>query len=301
MKTETNRDPELLTIISPLGIRFRDSLTGSFVDDGLSVTAYPEGDPLNETIGFPNRKGVFVFRDLPGLPEIVRQTPAPDPSEHPTADEAFWAENADSRRMVVEVEDLRKRFHPFSLMVTVPCKGLFRWAFDAVDSPPSLETWVPLLSTASRVAPAGTAVIRAELLDAVTGSPAAWVLVEAIIGGSVKSRGLSGTDGQLVLMLPYPEPKNASILSPMDSPLSSDRTPLLSEGWEVSFSAYYSPLDPTATICSLDEVASQSRAMLLTGLSPPTELGAMILNFGKELILKSESGSNLWITTLSTP
>ncbi len=301
MKTEAARDLELLTIISPLGIRFRDSLTGTFVDDGLSVIAYPESDPLSRTIAFANRKGVFVFRDLPGLQEVVRQTPAPDSSEHPTADESFWTKNTEVRRMVVEVQDERKRYHPFEVSIDVPNKGFFRWAFDTEVSPLSADAWVPLFSTPSRIAPAGMAVIRAELLDSVTGKPAAWALVEAIMGGSVKCRGLSGTDGQLVLMLPYPEPKNASILSPVESPLSGERTPLLSEGWEVSFGAYYSPLSPMPTIRDLDEVASQSRAMLLTELSPPTELGARTLNFGKELILKPDSGSNLWITPLSTP
>lgn len=301
MKTEDTRDLELLTIFAPLGIRFRDSLTGTFIDEGLSVIAYPEDDPFSPTVAFANRKGVFVFRDLPGLQEIIGQTPPPDPSKHPTADEVFWAQSAELHSMIVEVQDLRKRYHPFSLKVNVPCQGLFCWASDAADSPLSKETWVPLFSTPSRVAPAGMAVIRAELLDAVTGKPAAWALVEAIIGGSVKGRGLSGTDGQLVLILPYPEPKNASILSPVESPLSGDRTPILSEGWEVSFRAYYSPLSPTPPMRDLEEATSQMRATLLTELSPPTELDARILNFGKELILKSESGSNLWITPVSTP
>jgi hypothetical protein len=299
VSTEQVRDPELLTIISPLGIRFRDVITGTFVDDGLSVIAYPENDPSSPIGAFANRKGVFVFRDLPGVQEIFRQSPAPDPSEHPTADEVFWIENAALRRMVVEVQDLRKRYHPFSLKVNAPCRGLFQWTFDIAESPLSREQWVPLFSTASRIAPAGMAVIRADLTDAMTGKPAAWALVEAIIGGSVRCRGLSGTDGQVVLILPYPEPRKASILSPMESPLSGDRTPLLSEGWQVTFSAYYSPLIPTPTKRDLDQIGGQSKATLFSQLSPPTELGAKTLNFGKELVLKSDTGSNLWITPLS--
>jgi len=103
LKTEVVKDLELITIVSPLGIRFRDALTGTFVDGGLSVVAYPENDPLNQVFPIVNRKGVFVFRDLPGLNEIVRQTPAPEPSERPTADEMFWAANAVGYRMIVEV------------------------------------------------------------------------------------------------------------------------------------------------------------------------------------------------------
>ena len=160
---------------------------------------------------------------------------------------------------------------------------------------------MPLFPTASNVAPAGTAVIRAELLDAVSGKPAAWAIVEVLIGGSVKSRGLSGPDGQLVIWLPYPEPKNAPILSPMESPLASDRTPLLSEEWDVAFKAYYSPLYPTPAMRDLDEIAAQSKAILLTELSPWTELGTKTLSFGRELILKPDTGSNLWISPLSSP
>jgi hypothetical protein len=280
-----------LSIVAPLGIRFRDAVTNAVIDDGLSVVAYPSDNPLRRIGARTNRKGVYFFRDLPGLREV----------ENASGDAEFWASLTGERPFVIEVIDDRGRYQPFLLNIDLPVKGLYRWDAEPSGSPPAPEAPVPLFPTSSRQAPAGTAVVRAALWDPVADQPAAWALVDAVVDGIVRARGIADANGQLALMFPYPEPKDPSSASPVSSPLTSDRMALVDQTWSLKLQGFYSPVRPVPKIPDLGEVIRQTPGSLWSALSPPAELSEQTLEFGRELIVKSNSESILWITSESSP
>jgi len=282
---------EQVSVMAPLGMRFRDAATNAMVDDGLSVVAYPSDNPARRTTAFTNRKGVFVFRDLPGLRA----------AENSAGDSMFWASLAKKKSFLIEVKDGLRRFQSFLLNIDLPVKGLYRWELDVSSSPPAPEAPVPLFSASSRRAPAGMAVVRADLWNPHTDEPAAWALVEASVSGKVLGRCFADEKGRILLIFAYPEPKETSSTSPISSPVSGHRKSLVDQSWPLDLQAFYTPIKPVPEIPDLAEVFRQAPAHLWSSLSPAIELGQQNLEFGKELILKSVSESLLWITPEPSP
>lgn len=110
---------ERQTLLAPLGLRFRDAATGEFVGGGLSVTAYPTGDPSRRVSGFVNRSGVYVVRHAAGLREL----------EFGAGDRAFWDTLPPKKAFTVEVSDTEGRFLPYSFQTGLPFEGLHTWAW----------------------------------------------------------------------------------------------------------------------------------------------------------------------------
>lgn len=280
-----------LTVVSLLGIRFRDSATGSVIDDGLSVVAYPADRPESRVKAFTNHKGVFVFRNLPGM----RRT------ENSSGKADFWAAPPDRRRFVIEVRDRQWRFLPALLNVDAPVRGLYRWEHGVRSSPPPPESPVFLYSAPSRRTLPSMAVVRAELLDAERNRPAAWVKVEAVVDGILRGVGVSDDDGKLLLMFPYPEPRNGDVSSPVLSPPSRTPATLFDRTWSVQLAAYYDPTVSEQKIPELESVFEQKPAALWSASSPYLPLGPQILKYGSELLVASRPRPELWITQLSSP
>jgi hypothetical protein len=282
---------ELFTVVAPFGIRFRDAVTNAVIDDGLSVVVYPPDNPTRRVAGFANRKGVFTVRDLPWLRE----------AESSAGDAAFWAQPPKQRPFVVEVTDTRGRFLPALLNVNLPIEGLYRWEPEPPSSPPAAESPVHLYSAPSRTVIPAMAVVRAELWDPIAKEPAAWAMVEASIDGNVQGRGISDEKGRLLLMFPFPEPKDALVSPPASSPPSGGPTRLVDRTWSVELQAFYAPEASVPEIPDLKKVFEQTQAALWSTLSPTAPLGVQTLRYGSELLLASESQSELWITPLSSP
>jgi hypothetical protein len=240
---------------------------------------------------FTNRKGVHIFRGLPGLRDI----------ENSEGDAESWAAVSEKRPFVVEVKDDRHRYLPVKLNVDAPVKGLYRWEHETLASPPAPESAVPLYSAPSRPVLAAMAVVRAELRDGVSGGPAAWTLVEGLIDGNLQGRGISDDKGRLLLMFPFPEPKEHSGSPPLASPPRGSPIRLVDRTWSLQLRAYYSPSTPAPEIPDLANVFEQAEATLWFSLSPSTQLGVQTLQYGRELVLASQSRSELWITPLSSP
>jgi len=59
-----------LTMVAPLGLRFHDVVTNEIVGDGLSVWAYRLDRATAARPLFPNRRGVYVLHDAPGLRDL---------------------------------------------------------------------------------------------------------------------------------------------------------------------------------------------------------------------------------------
>lgn len=285
---------ETVTRVAPLGVRFRDVVTDTLVGDGLSVTAYPAAAPARRVTAQVNRSGVYVLHRAPGLRAFERGA----------GDAAFWADAATPVPFVVEVEDLERRFLPFSFEAELPFKGLYNWTSPldpAPASPPDLPRNVPLYSAPTRRAPAGMAVLRAELRDPLTGAPAAWAVVEARLDGQVIARGFADERGRLALFFPYPAPLKFPPASPPDSPPAAQGPPLTQQEWHVTLSAAYAPAPPPAPGAAGAQ-AHDLRATLAQLLAPPADLwlhyanrvrltGA-VLRYGQELVLQSQDLDN---------
>lgn len=110
---------ERQSLLAPLGLGFRDAVTGAPVGEGLRVEVYPTGDPARRVRAHPNRSGAYVLHRAPGLQEVTRGA----------GDEAFWAGLAARKSFTVEVSDEGRRYLPSAFRVELPARGLFTWVW----------------------------------------------------------------------------------------------------------------------------------------------------------------------------
>jgi len=228
---------ESITSVAPLGVRFWDEITGSVIRDGFSVTAYTVAGSVRkvQTLvdnrqvvsvlaprvqAFPNRLGVYVLRNLPGLRA----------AENGEGDANYWAK-VQTRSFVIEVVDTFRRYQPFSFAANLPARGLFSLNCMPVSSPPNaMLSSVLLYSAPGRLAPGAMAVLHADLWDLDANIPAAWAVLEAQIAGQAPVRGFADLYGHTVLIFPLPEPINAALSSP-GAPLGTTTVPLTQQEW----------------------------------------------------------------------
>lgn len=62
---------ERLTLVAPFGVRFWDTVSGRAIGEGLTVTAYPHGNPARRVHAFANRSGVYALCTLPSAVELA--------------------------------------------------------------------------------------------------------------------------------------------------------------------------------------------------------------------------------------
>jgi hypothetical protein len=289
---------ERLSIVCPLGVRFRDEATGSFVTDSLSVVVYPELEPERRTAGVPNSGSVFVFRNLPGMRQV----------ELGEGDSDYWTKPQPQFAFVLEVQDRSGRYLPFKLPVLLPQRRILSIGLTSplssplspLSSPLAMqngqeEGWLPLFSSAARSAVDGMGVLRAELHEADTGRPAAWALVEVKAGGQRPVTGMADSEGRVMLPLFYPKP-----VITLGSP-GSTNTPLTQQTWAVDFTVRYRRREPVPQIPDLVDVLTQPAATAWEQLSPLTAWSKATLQFGRELRLATSAGSERTPTLLITP
>jgi hypothetical protein len=241
---------EELTLVTPLGVKFRDESTATPVAGDLVVTLHPDGAADRKTRGVINRSGIFVFRNLPGMRDI----------EHGAGNGAFWAAQSPQFDFVLEVTDRAARFLPYSLALQLPGRRLL--TLPAV-SPFEPTDALPLFSAPSRDAVEAMAVIRMELVDAVSHEPAAWALVEARTE-TTTIRGLADERGRVMLALPWPPPHVVLGSLPSADP-----------AWSVDLTIRYARRAPVPTRPDLEDVLTQPIAFTTTAT----------LHFGQELQL----------------
>ncbi len=223
--------PERVSLTCPLGLRFVDAATKSFVSDGLEVAALPAGAPARQASVTPvlTAGGVFAFHGLPGL-RAFENSEAEEP----------WSAALPSREFRIQVTDPSGRFLPCAFSVTAPAK------FSHNSSSPPLDTGaIPLFSSPARHAPPGLAAVRAQLRSLETGSPAALAMVEAeySTGGELRTaRGLADGRGGVVLFFPWPEGQRAVFNS---SPHSSAPGPSRQE-WTLRLLFFHAPSSTAA-------------------------------------------------------
>jgi hypothetical protein len=274
---------ERLTRVAPLGLQFWDPVTRSPITEGLVVSALPKissGEPGPSQFAIPNRSGVFVFHHLPGLRE----------AEFGTGDAAFWATLPPPKFFQITVTDLQRHFLPFQFEAQAPFQKLFQGI--CAESPPAPplpdqpSQAIPLFSTPIRPVAGGLAVIRTTLVTG-NGAPAAWALLEASSQGELLARGMADAQGRVALFFPYPSFVTLSPLQP--------RPPLTAQVWPLELSAFFTLSPPSPFVPDLCQVLAQPPVTLLWNLSPPIPLGQVLLEFGKELIVKTDTKSELWL------
>jgi len=260
------------------GLLLWDTAAGSAADDGLDVRVWPL--PLTEITrpvrATANRRGIFVAPNL-----LMRTVTSPEIG------------------YLVEVRDSLARFMPFVMHVVTPATAeLVRprcaTSLMAPQSPGRGQFHVPLLNLPSRTAPAGSAVVRASLVDAVTHKPAEFAVLEVSLGGQLLGRGIADDRGQAVVMFAYPEPEPAPPWSP-PAPPSRPRPPT-DQQWTVSVSVRYRPPLPRyrpdperPALVDLCDALEQPLATVAT-TSPPLPFDESQILYGKELILGGSGG-----------
>jgi len=276
---------ERVTHVAPLGVRFWDRSTGTAVWDGLRLTHVDSG-----RLAVPNRSGVFVVRGLPGMRA----------AEDGAGDEAYWESPPDLRVRTFELVDTLGRFHDVRFDAEAPARGVFDEDCGLATSPPdAAPPSVPLFSLPSRLVPAGTAAVRAELVDAETGGPAAWAVLEVSAPGVDTARGIADRLGRVLVLLPYPEPPWQGASPPPGS------RPLSAQTWPVELAVNYSPADASPPfpgagdreppdLCS---VLTQLPASLSTATSPAVPVTTDELVFGRELVLNEGERRILLVTS----
>ena len=208
---------EELTIVTPLGVKFRDESTRAQVSDELDVVVYPAGLPELRRDGVANRAGVFVFRNLPGLHEV----------ESGSGDDEFWALHPPHFDFVLEVSDRAGRFLPYAYPLQLPV----RRPLTLPASLPGGDDAMPLFSAPARTPVEAMGVIRAEVVDS-AGAAAAWAVVDATTDLRTV-RGMADARGQLMLAVPYPRPRPT-----LPSPL---QTGAAAQTWDVDLAIRYAP------------------------------------------------------------
>lgn len=270
---------ERLAHAVPIGVRLRDSVTGLPVADGLSVRFIPIGE-RRELSAFRTPSGVFAAHALPGLHAWEERDVGPDgvPVEVLLPPRPYR----------IEVRDSTGRFHSFALETELPGGGLVASPCGSPPASPPAEQArdLPLFSVPSRTAPAGHAVVRAQLLREDDRKPAAYAALEVVPKpGADPVRGIADERGQVVVIFPYPQPTGL-----VGSPPAGARRPLSKASWTVTLQVYApQPASPPQEreLPDLCTFLDQSPATLVTTASLPTELGAATLEYGRELVLRS--------------
>ncbi|HEX7843003.1 MAG TPA: hypothetical protein VF469_36270 [Kofleriaceae bacterium] len=261
--------------------------------DNLVVTAWPEREPSRRVLASVNRSGVFSLHDVPGIGDL----------EHGAGDDAYWTA-VPRRPFVIDVDDLALRFLPFRFTVELPLRGLLELT---CGSPPASVGPAPaggvrMFTAPTRPAMPGSAVVRADLWDAVANAPAAWAVVQASIPSAAARgvppvRAVADDRGQIALHLPCPDVEDLDGGS-FESPSGPAPVPLTARTWSVDLAVSYGHLPagaPAMThrgvpIPDLCAAVTQPPATLWSDRARTTPLRRASLTYGSETILRSTGG-----------
>lgn len=274
---------DVITLVTPLGLRFRDAATGRVVGDGLDVRHTPAGGgrPRIATVG---PSGVWSLSGLPGLREL----------ESGAGDQAYWDQvPALARTFEVTVEDLARRYLPLRLSALAPFRELFAPVCGSPlmspVSPPSSDDHVPLFRAPACPAPPGYGTVRADLREP-SGTPAAWAVLVVRPDGGAAALGMADDQGRVAVPVSYPGPSGTTV-----SPLPGSQRSFAAERWRLTVECRYDrtcPPDRPPDLCAaLDQAPA---ALDLESASPE-------LPYGRDLVLKSSSRSELVVTAAASP
>jgi hypothetical protein len=279
------RSLEHVALTSPLGVRFWDVVTRDVVRSGLRLSVREVDSPREPKV-FPNGSGVWVVKDL-----WLKRPRAefPDEASFLASDDFRWGDgrppfwqrwSTPVTTLEFTMSDGEGRFRPYTFRAPAPQRGFARRACG--DGPVDA---MPVYPAPTRSAPAGMAVVRAQLVEEPTTSnprrPAAWARLDVSIGTVVVGRSYADREGRVAVMFPWPAPIDSSLHSP---PAGSGGNALINQRWRVRLRAYYDQLPPADTP-DLCRVLPQHEVTLLE--MPNVTLGERDLEYGRELVVRS--------------
>jgi hypothetical protein len=268
---------------TPLGLRFYDRTGGTIVGDGLDVLAYLEADPVQRVSAIQNRASAWIFPSLPMLGGTQLRGDDGDP----------WNPPPRQRNYRVEVRDLQRRFQPFSFPVAAPHRGFFGWSCAGDASPPwapPLDS-IPLFSSPTRPTPLTFAALRAQLVDGLTGGPAAWAVLEVTVPGQPAYRGIADENGGVAVLFAYPEASDTGE-GPSLSPTGPSDPPYTDQSWTLGVRVFWAPRPASDLLPDLCTTLSQPEVVLWEDSARTNPLTNVTLRYGRELIVRSTEHSS---------
>jgi hypothetical protein len=287
----TTRQPlERIKRYASVGVRFWDAVTQFYVGVGLRVTAYHPADPTRRYAAEVTPSNTFYFRKLPFLGawefEEHDLPASPPPRQY---------------SLILDVEDTRGRYQPFTCAINVPVSGYANLA--CAGSPSTIVSTgsIPLFSAPSRqiALPVARVYTRLARINGNTIIPVAWALVEILYGGVVLARGLTDNAGSLALLFPYPEFNTVSTLG---SPPPVGGTALPAQQWGLELRAFHNSVTPTPAVPDLCTVLVGGTPLLLWRENLVEPLGSVTLEYGIESVVRSRDAAmnELSILAVST-
>jgi hypothetical protein len=268
------------TRVSPIGLRFYDTVTQDVVRDGLVITVASAEPPVRVVV---NPSGVFILSGLPGLAA----------TEASSGDTSFWASPPLTASFRVTVDDVLGRFLPCSFTVEAPTRGIAQPpcpAALAAASGFSLPA-APLFSSVARSFPSGVGIVRAQLWDMAAQTPASNASLTVKAGAPAPVVGLADKQGRVALAFPYP-PLPTNLGSP---PVGNA---LNLQVWSVGISVSYDPavaVSGPADHPDLCALLTQPAVQALATQSPPVPLTTASIAYGTDLVLRTDGGSLLLV------
>jgi hypothetical protein len=289
-----------LRIVTPLGIRFRDVALEGPITTGLTVFTKPL-DPYAPPLRLsPNPDGVFGFHGLPGLHDI-EYPPEPEPPV-PSPPPAF--------PFVVMVADRLARFLPVVFGIELP--------LTTFPSPPTIDLDpdpAPLLDAFLFTAPTrplacGLAALRADLWDIEAEQPAAHARVRVTVGSRSRT-GVADDRGRLLVLVPWPLLERLRL----GSPPGTAQQPLYEQTFPVSLEVWFRPglprpfeparvlPEPWTDLPGLKGILEHGdRAFIWASpAGPPVHTWTGDITYDRELVVRTVSASELWISRGSSP
>lgn len=277
-----------------LGIRFWDPVYGHLINNDLKVIAWPEKYPSLICKAIRTATGLYTFQGLAGLRsyEFANYTLL----ESPIA----------QRKFLVQIMDLQHRFLPvvIGILLPRPGNGVYPNGIDPPNNQGDPWPGVPLFTTPMRTAPPGIAVIRSQLIDYVSQKPAAYALARINLNGK-NWYGIADNRGSLAVHLPYPKMNTITV----GTTTSTITAPFSDQVWDFKLKVFFNPNKPTykpdgvkhlkeSALPDLKDIMEQPAVKLVhtQGVDAVNE-HTYQLSYGKELVMKTNGKSELYIDT----
>lgn len=292
---------ESWTSVAPLGVALYDLVTDARIVEGLRLTAQPVAGG-RVTDAFQTVSGAYAFRGLDRMRHV--EMPAEPRSDSPPV----------IRDFVVAVEDLRAQFLDTAFVVPVPTDGLVSQGTvfgpaSPPSSPPAGELPLYLFSAPSRVLPSHVGVVRAQLADAATRTPAAHAVLEVTTNPlTTSSRRFTGVaDAQGAVAVPIHYPRFAIPLGSLGSPPDPGTRgqPPADRTWPVEIRARFDPAAQEViaglTVPTIQSIVIQSFVDVWATAGTSAPQVSDDLQFGQDLILRTGGDPDSYLLIGSSP
>lgn len=284
---------EQVGIRTPVGVRFWDPVLNTQIRDGLEIEAWPASGVGKRTRAFRTNSDIYALRNLPGLRDLER-LPLNEPASPP-----------ETRTFTIEVNDRDRRYLSVAFQAELPVQNGGLLPTSTPTSPDGgTAPGFLLFSAPSRRLPTWIGVLRGELADVNTRLAIGHALVRVELPGPRFWFGLADASGRFALALQFPAPVDF-LASP---PLTPRVGGLTDSTWEISLRVFLDPsaheLLAGASVPDYLRLLQQGPTEVwqvdpLLGGTPASEW-TQSLSYGRELIVRSEGSSKLFISLQSS-